>query len=141
MRDRGIIYAGLAVFLGVMTFPLWYNLSARTTNKGPEPKLPTQQKQCVAPVNYMRNSHMDLLIQWREQAVRQGDKHFTAFNGKSYTIALVGTCLNCHTDKEQFCDRCHNYAAVTLTCWNCHVDPKLAVRHQVAALESTGRAR
>ncbi len=42
---------------------------------------------------------------------------------------LTGTCLTgCHTNKADFCDRCHNYAGVSVYCWECHVDPKLARR-------------
>jgi hypothetical protein len=44
-------------------------------------------------------------------------------------MSLTGTCLTgCHTNKAEFCDRCHNYAAVSVYCWDCHVDPKLAGR-------------
>jgi hypothetical protein len=51
---------------------------------------------------------------------------FTAFDGKSYTMALTQTCLKCHASKADFCDRCHNYAGVAPYCWDCHIDPKLA---------------
>jgi hypothetical protein len=125
MRDRSWIFGGLAVFLALITFPIWYNLAARTTSKAPELKLPTQEKFCVAPTEYMRTSHMELLINWREEVVRNNVRTYTAFNGKTYKISLTGTCLGCHTSKEEFCDRCHNYAAVNPYCWDCHVDPKL----------------
>ncbi len=94
MRDRGIIYAGLAVFLGADDFPALVQPGGRAprTRDRSLSFLPSKSSVSLRS-KYMRNSHMDLLIQWREQAVRQGDKHFTAFNGKSYTIALVGTCL------------------------------------------------
>jgi len=137
MHDRVPIYTGLAVFLGAVTFPIWFNLASGVSSKGPEPRRPTAEKQCVAPVEYMRQSHMDLLIAWRDQAVRLGDKRYVAFNGKHYTVGLTATCMNCHTDKAEFCDRCHNYAAATLTCWDCHVDPKLAARPQVASAAGT----
>jgi hypothetical protein len=126
MRDRPKIYLGLVVFLALITFPVWHDLSAGTTSKGPEPKLPANRKQCVAPTAYMRTSHMDLLLQWRDRAVRFHDRNYRAFDGKTYTTSLTGTCLTeCHTSKQDFCDRCHNYAAVTVYCWDCHVDPKL----------------
>ena len=34
--------------------------------------------------------------------------------------SLAGTCLSCHVDKEEFCDRCRNYVAATIFCWGCH---------------------
>jgi len=117
MRDRGVIYTALVLFLGLLTFPVWHNLSAHVTAKGPDVKLPGAEKKCVAPVEYMRTSHMNLLIAWRDQVVREGEP----MSGKS----LTPTCLEkCHGSKADFCDRCHNYAAVTPSCWNCHEDRK-----------------
>lgn len=126
MRDRGIIWTGLAIFLAFVTFPLWHNLSAAVTAKGPNPALPVNARQCVAPVEYMKTSHMRLLLDWREQVVRQGGREFTAFNGQHYNMSLTSTCLEqCHTSgKAEFCDRCHNYAAVSVPCWDCHADFK-----------------
>lgn len=125
MRDRGIIIGGLILFLGLITFPVWYNVTAGSTAKGPEPKRPEQEKTCVAPVGYMRTSHMDLLVTWRDEAVRQQNRKFVAFDGKTYTVSLTQTCMKCHTSKADFCDRCHGYAGVTPPCWDCHIDPKL----------------
>ena len=31
MRDRGVIYTGLLIFLGLITFPVWHDLAAGTT--------------------------------------------------------------------------------------------------------------
>jgi len=126
MRDRLPILAGLLAFLVIITFPIWWDFAAKVTSKGPDPVLPSNQKFCVAPTEYMRTSHMKLLIDWREQVVRNNIRTYTAFNGKTYKMSLTGTCLGCHADKAQFCDRCHNYAAVSVTCWDCHVDPRLA---------------
>ncbi len=129
MRDRALIYAGLAFFLALVTFPVWHNLRAGTSSKGPEPKLPANEKQCVAPTAYMRSSHMDLLVSWREGVVRQRERVYRAFNGRTYNVSLTGTCLSqCHQNKADFCDRCHNYAGVTAYCWDCHVDPRLVAR-------------
>lgn len=126
MRDRGLIIACLAFFLVLITFPIWYGLAAGTTSKGPDPVLPSSEKFCVAPREYMRNYHMELLMNWREQVVRNDVRTFVSFNRKTYTISLTGTCLGCHTSKADFCDRCHNYAGVNVYCWDCHIDPKLA---------------
>ena len=131
MRDKGIILVGMMVFLGAITLPIWYNLAAQTTSKPPELKLPTQEKNCVAPVEYMRKSHMDLLMDWREQAVRQNIRTFKAFDGKSYTMSLTQTCLKCHASKADFCDRRHDYAGVKAYCWDCHIDPKQVQRSNI----------
>mgnify|MGYP001610947801 FL=1 len=129
MRDQPQIFAGLLVFLGLITFPIWHNLRAGTTSKGPEPKLPVNMKQCVAPTSYMRTSHMDLLIQWRDQAVRNHNRSYVAFDGKTYNVSLTGTCLmQCHAAKADFCDRCHDYSGFTAYCWDCHVDPRQPAR-------------
>ena len=34
------------------------------------------------------------------------------------------SCLDCHSDKSSFCDRCHNYVAVDPYCWECHIIPE-----------------
>lgn len=125
MRDRTVIYCGLALFVGLVTFPAWHDLSAGVTAKGPNPVLPVNQKKCVEPVAYMKSSHMTMLMSWRDTVVRQDSRDFTASDGRHYKMSLTQTCLaQCHNGKTDFCDRCHNYSAVTLPCWNCHVDSK-----------------
>ena len=123
MRDRIWIIAGLLVFLGFITYPVWHDLAAHTTSTPPDLVLPANEKQCVAPVSYMRASHMRLLLDWREQVVRENKSKYVAFNRKVYDMSLTKTCLKCH-DQEKFCVRCHDYAGVrTPYCWNCHLDP------------------
>jgi hypothetical protein len=127
MRDRSLIFVGLFLFLGVITFPFTYNLAAGKTSKIPDLKLPEYEKQCVAPIEYMKSSHMQLLLDWRENSVRRNIRTYTAFDGRSYNVALTGTCLaQCHTSKADFCDRCHNFVGVQGPyCMDCHIDPKL----------------
>jgi hypothetical protein len=126
MRDKVWIITGLLLFLGLITYPVWHNLSAHSTSKGPDLVLPVRAKECVAPLSYMRSSHMELLLSWQDEVVRQGQHTYTAVDGKVYNMSLSGTCLRCHNKKE-FCDRCHSYAGVsTPYCWDCHVDPALA---------------
>ncbi len=126
MRDRWLILAGLSLFLALVLSPAWYNLGTGKTAKAPALKLPAKATECVAPVEYMKTSHMKLLSDWRDQAVRRNIRTYSAYNGKMYTISLTGTCLQqCHTDKAQFCDRCHAFNGVrNLYCWDCHVDPQ-----------------
>ena len=123
MRDRPLILGGLALVLALVTGPAWHALA---TAPAPPPTLarPVGATQCVAPVEFMRASHMKLLEQWRDRVVRDGVRTYTDSSGHVVRMSLSGTCLGtCHTDKAKFCDRCHDYADVKPTCWNCHVVP------------------
>jgi len=130
MHDRKMILSGLLIFLGIITVPIWYSLSFGNNREMPELKLPATARACVAPISYMKTSHMKLLAEWRDQAVRSGNRTFTAYNGRTYAISLTATCLQeCHDDKEAFCDRCHAYNGVkSPNCWDCHIDPKQATK-------------
>ncbi len=132
MNDRGIIYAGLLVFLGLITFPFSYNLVTGKTSKGPDIKLPLQEKQCVAPLETMKSSHMKMLTTWRDDRVRRNKRSFVSSDGKTYALSLTATCLtDCHTSKAEFCDRCHDYAGVPNPyCMDCHIDPSQAKRSE-----------
>lgn len=125
MRDRMWILAGLTFFVAFATVPFWsMRLFARNTSTGPNLTLPAKQNQCIAPAVIMRSSHMRLLVGWREDVVRHGDRRYVALDGKIYDKSLTGTCLGCHS-KQQFCDRCHAYAGVSEPyCWNCHNEPQ-----------------
>ncbi len=122
MRDRLLILAGLLAFVGLLTFPIWHAALARTTAKGPELQSPVGQQHCIEARDYMRTSHMQLLLHWRDVAVRSQQHEFAAHDGRVYQISLSKTCLGqCHVSKTKFCDRCHAYAAVRAPyCWDCH---------------------
>jgi len=131
MNNRPLILAGLTLFVGLVTTPIWHGaLDRNAALAAPQIQLPTQEKQCVAPASYMRTSHMQLLEHWRDEAVRDGQRQFIAFNGKSYEKSPTRTCLTeCHTDRKEFCERCHDYAAVSDSdCWHCHNDSPRASR-------------
>ena len=86
MRDRTLIYAGLAIFLALVTFPVWHNLAARvTTRRARTCASRSSEKQCVAPREYMRTSHMDLLLDWREKVVRTGVRDLRRLRAASTT--------------------------------------------------------
>ena len=125
MRDRGLILIGLAVFLGLITFPIWYNTVTGTDSAAPELQKAVRGDDCIYPAEYMRNSHMDVLMEWRDAVVRDGNR-IVKIGGKSYNMSLSGTCLDCHTKRDEFCDRCHTYAGVDPYCWDCHVDSATA---------------
>jgi len=125
MYDASKIVAGLAVFVVLATSPLWYNALSAAPPDAPVLQQPTNgSTECVEATEYMRANHMDLLDQWRDTVVREDVRTYTSEAGKDYTMSLSDTCLDCHSNKEQFCDACHNYSAVTPYCWDCHVIPE-----------------
>jgi hypothetical protein len=82
-------------------------------------------EQCVEPTDVMRKRHMNFLLHQRDATVHQGirtTKH-----------SLTG-CIDCHVQQDtrgnaipvnanasgQFCESCHQYAAVSLDCFECH---------------------
>jgi hypothetical protein len=143
MNDRPVILTGLLLALALFTFPAWYNLAAGTRAAAPQPALPGKTPGCIAPRDYMRTSHMALLVTWRNDVVRRGAREFVTADGRHYEKNLAGTCFGCHRSKKDFCDRCHDYAGVTPTCMNCHVDPDSAASasQSVAPGRATSAAR
>ena len=125
MSDFGKIIAGLVVFIALVTFPFWYG-AASGKAEAPNPKLTAeiQGKSCVMPKEYMRAYHMDLLDDWRDEAVREGLRVHVAHDGQIHDKSLTNTCLKCHSNQEEFCDACHNYLGVVPYCWDCHIDAR-----------------
>lgn len=126
MRDRSLIYLGLLIFLSVITLPFTYNLVGGIPEPMPDLELPENETQCVESTEYMKSSHMQLLVDWREDMVRRDIRTYTSSDGRMHDISLTNTCLvQCHTNKADFCDRCHDYAGVPNPyCWDCHIDPE-----------------
>ncbi len=128
MKDKVVIYLGLFAFLGLVSIPVWYNLAHGREIHAPEIVIKTAnvpgKETCILPVEYMRTSHMQLLQTWRETVVRTGDRTFASPDGRKFRRSLSNTCLDCHSNKQSFCDRCHEYAAAAPDCWNCHVAPR-----------------
>ena len=129
MYNSGKIIAGLAVFFILAALPFLLNLGK--ANAKIEPSLNTAAinalpvKQCVESKEFMRAEHMQLLNDWRDEVVRNNNRIYTSrSNGKQYAISLQNTCMKCHSNKKEFCDKCHNYMAVIPYCWSCHIAPK-----------------
>jgi hypothetical protein len=123
-KDKVKIAIGLVIFGLVAIMPIWYNIASGKAADKLEVQAVQGEKTCVEATAFMKANHMKLLNQWRNSGVRDNVRTYRSnLNGKSYEISLVYTCMSCHTNKEQFCDKCHNYADVTNDCWNCHVDP------------------
>jgi hypothetical protein len=70
----------------------------------------------------MRSEHMRVLDLWRETVVREAKRTYTNPQGKEFVMSLSNTCLDCHSNKADFCDKCHTYASVRPYCWDCHID-------------------
>ena len=139
LYDFKYIALGLLIFFGLVFSPLMPNLGKPVAP--PDPKLDTpaiqklKEKKCVMPTEWMRANHMQLLVDWREQVVRSkgsgggpvDDRIFVNPEGKKFVASLSNTCMDCHSNKTQFCDQCHNYVAVTPNCWGCHLDKEQKV--------------
>jgi hypothetical protein len=124
MYDAGKIIPGLVIFGILLSFPIWYSVANGGTSHTPEPKIVTEEEQCVESAQYMRDNHMRMLDEWRKSVVREGNRDYTSSDGKEYEISLTATCMKCHPNKEEFCDRCHNYTGVKPGCWDCHNAPE-----------------
>ena len=125
MYDSGKITFGIIIFIVIFTSPFWFNIAIGNPDYKPEPVFPQKenQKECVAAKDYMRLNHMSILNDWRYEVVRTVKVDFKSASGKVFDMSLTNTCLNCHNDTEQFCDKCHNYAGVSTYCFDCHVEP------------------
>ena len=124
MQNKGPIFLGVAVFLALAAFPIWYNMATGQTDYKPVLERAAHGETCVRDTVWMAAHHMDLLNEWRDLVVRKGERYETGADGSVYERSLSHTCLNCHENKDQFCDRCHNYMGVEPYCWECHVVPK-----------------
>ncbi|MBI9085689.1 MAG: sulfate reduction electron transfer complex DsrMKJOP subunit DsrJ [Desulfobacterales bacterium] len=123
MNDKGKIITGLVIFFAILTLPFWFNLGKAAPV--PKPELSAKAKaakQCVRSTEYMRAEHMQLLNDWRETVVRDAKRTYINEHGKAFNMSLSNTCLDCHDNKAQFCDRCHDYASARPYCWDCHID-------------------
>jgi len=132
MRDKGRIVLGLLVFLVLATFPIWYNLGSGGEVRSPELQRPEGESRCIEDVATMRTEHMQLLMDWRDDVIRRSERVYTSTDGRRFAKSLSGltrardggSCMSCHRNKGEFCDKCHDYVAATPYCWDCHVEPR-----------------
>ena len=140
MGEKIWIFGGLAVFLVLVVSPIWYALGIAKDAPGApaDLEMPQNSSQCVRDREYMIANHMTMLVDWRDQVVREADKEPIQINGADYPKSLTKCCMECHTSRATFCTRCHEYANVLqlapiqgtekllrgIRCWNCHLDAK-----------------
>ncbi|GAB4371291.1 MAG: sulfate reduction electron transfer complex DsrMKJOP subunit DsrJ [Acidobacteriota bacterium] len=122
MRDRGRIATGLALFVGLVTLPIWFNAASGTTARALQIEQ-ARGERCVLETERMRAEHMDLLARWRDDVVRRQQRVEVTADGRRIRRSLVDGCLGCHESKRKSCDRCHAFLGVTPYCWDCHVAP------------------
>ena len=131
MYDGGKIIVGLIIGVVLLLIPFW-PIGDKWAAKMPEPDLKTpkimaldeEDRKCVEPRSYIRTEHMKLLDEWRNEAIRDGNRVYRSSTGKIYDKSLQNTCMECHSNKSKFCDACHNYSNVDPYCWECHIEPK-----------------
>jgi len=128
MYDKGKIIAGLVIFLGLFTFPLYTNLGRSVEKARPSLDTPVinqlETKECVRPAEYMKKEHMKVLNAWRDEVVREGKRETFYIGGMAFEKSLQNGCMKCHSNKTKFCDECHGYAGVKPYCWDCHFSTK-----------------
>ena len=110
----------LPVIIAIILFPLVYSIVTRvfagsSADRQAFPELPPKEvsEECVRPKKYMRFHHMDLLKEIRVDAVRDGRRGNINFE----------RCIECHTNHEVFCDRCHGPVNLHPDCFDCHRYP------------------
>lgn len=122
LYNKEWVIAGLALFVIICVFPILYNLGRAAPQ--PKPELTEKAraaKTCVRETDYMRTEHMQLLDLWRDEVVRNANRVYV-YKGKEYNMSLSNTCMDCHSNKAEFCDKCHAYASVDPYCWDCHIE-------------------
>lgn len=123
-----MIIGALVIFLVVTTFPLWYGRGKPVSQPDLDLDTPAiralAERLCVEDTPYMRVNHMKLLKAWRDSVVRDDNRVYVARDGRKFEMSLTGSCLQCHDNKDKFCDRCHNYVGANPSCWSCHVVPE-----------------
>jgi len=107
---------------------------------------PARGERCVGEPAFMRRNHMKLLRHQRDDTVHLGERTTAAYSLKA--------CIDCHASAVtgsvaasggNFCQSCHDYAAVKLDCFECHsskpADPRGASPHGSSARPSPALAR
>lgn len=123
MYNAKAVIVGIIIFVVLFTSPFWVSLLGKNyTSTGVV--LPKDEKECIENVVFMRDQHMRLLNEWRDEALRNENRIYVASNGKKWAISLQNTCLKCHSNYKEFCEKCHVANSVYPYCWTCHIIPE-----------------
>ncbi len=125
MYNSKYIIPALVLFVVAVTAPFWLNIGT-PTYEYPKVALPQGEgmEECIEDVAFMRSEHMALLNEWRDEALRDGNRVYISSKGKKWDISLQNTCMECHTNYEDFCKKCHDTNSVDPYCWSCHIEPQ-----------------
>ncbi|GFH63203.1 MAG: Hdr-like menaquinol oxidoreductase, membrane bound triheme cytochrome c subunit DsrJ [Candidatus Desulfovibrio kirbyi] len=123
MYNAKAVIFGILIFVGLCASPFWASFIGRDY-KSTDIVLPKNEKNCIEDADFMRSQHMRLLNEWRDEALRNENRVYTALDGKKWVISLQNTCLKCHNSYEDFCQKCHVANSVYPYCWTCHIIPK-----------------
>ncbi|MDH4262898.1 MAG: sulfate reduction electron transfer complex DsrMKJOP subunit DsrJ [Spirochaetia bacterium] len=131
MYSKIKVFTGVFIFLALATFPFWNKvfIVSKTNYEMPDanikPALAFARENgfsgCIEDRAFMRAKHMKLLNHWRNEVVRENKKTYINSKGEHFNKSLTGTCLKCHSNKEEFCDSCHTSAGVKPYCFDCHI--------------------
>lgn len=109
----------IVILVVIVIVPFAYSTVAHVLAQGqPETEpflapVDPQHENCVKDSTWMRYHHWELLRGIREEVVRYGKRGEVSLN----------TCQECHTSREQFCNRCHDATSLTPDCFGCHYYP------------------
>ena len=112
-----------AIAMGAVVLTSLIGLTTATGDV-PFPDIPRGKGEaCVEDTDFMRRSHMSILMHQRDDTLRKG------IRSKQHSLK---ECLDCHAvegpdsipvtvdDPKHFCRSCHDYAAVKIDCFQCH---------------------
>jgi hypothetical protein len=121
---------GLRNLMMILAGSLWLAESAQASTQAstqtsaqvPQPVIEKARSgsSCVADPAFMRRNHMDLLKHQRDDTLREGVR------GGKFSLR---ECIACHASpttnsviaaETNFCQSCHQYAAVKIDCFECH---------------------
>jgi hypothetical protein len=116
-KQRSILIAVVPLLLIVL--PLGFTIATHLFAQ--EPEIPEvflempdpQHEECVRDAAWMRYHHWELLRKTREEVVRYGKR------GEAGLLK----CMECHTSRERFCNRCHDAVSMSPDCYGCHYYP------------------
>ena len=123
MYNAKAVIIGIVIFVAVFSSPFWTSWIGQDYTKTGV-VLPAGEKECIEDTEFMRAQHMRLLDEWRDQTLREENRVYeSALNGKKWVISLQNTCLKCHSNYAEFCEKCHVANSVYPYCWTCHIIP------------------